>query len=69
MENYEWNQIQTTGIKPKPRFGHKAVINHEKMYIFGGEDKHGNKLNDLTCLNLGKFCFKKKIKKKTKRNL
>jgi hypothetical protein len=52
LENLEWTQINTSGVKPKARFGHGTFINHENMYIFGGEDQHGNKLNDLHSLNL-----------------
>jgi N-acetylneuraminic acid mutarotase len=52
LENHEWTQINTSGVKPKARFGHGTFINHENLYIFGGEDQHGNKLNDLHSLNL-----------------
>lgn len=49
-----WKEVETTGSRPLPRYGHRAVVYGGKMIIFGG---HGANvyLNDLLELNLDTF--------------
>lgn len=64
IESRIWKEITTTGARPAPRYGHKAVCYNNKMVIFGGHAAT-TYLNDLLLLDLGMhyvLChFKKKI--------
>eukprot|EP00760_Papus_ankaliazontas_P003082 PhM_4_TR11410/c0_g1_i1/m.19956 len=45
-----WQKVEvaaSSGPAPHKRFGHAACVSGGCMYIHGGEDRHGNKLNDL----------------------
>jgi N-acetylneuraminic acid mutarotase len=45
IETNEWKDLSSS-LELTPRFGHSAVINNGKMYIFGGWD--GNEtLSDI----------------------
>jgi hypothetical protein len=37
---------------PCPRAGHTAVIIKNHMFVFGGKDSDGMKLNDMWSLNI-----------------
>eukprot|EP01080_Neovahlkampfia_damariscottae_P003116 gene3116-5286_t len=44
--------IKLKGSPPTPRFDHSCVLYHEHMFIFGGENSSGSKLDDLYAINL-----------------
>jgi len=48
----KWSKITTKGKGPVARAGHSAVIEDDKMYIFGGKDEDNEKQKDLWCLDL-----------------
>ena len=45
VETRKWTGIETSGIVPKERTFHKAVIFNNIMYVVGGFD--GSRLNDM----------------------
>lgn len=47
-----WEEITTSGARPLPRYGHKAVVFDGKMIVFGGHAAT-TYLNDLLALDLG----------------
>lgn len=47
LNSQKWKNARTTGIKPVPRSNHSAVIYRDSVYIFGGSNDEGEKLNDL----------------------
>ena len=42
-------------VAPHEVYGHSAVIDGHKMYVFGGCDKAGKFNNDLFVYNFGKY--------------
>lgn len=36
---------------PEGRAGHSAVCSENKVYVFGGQDDHNNKLDDMWCFD------------------
>jgi hypothetical protein len=57
FETNEWFYVDCHGFKPSPRFNHTSIIYNSNLFVFGGENQYGNKLNDLFCLNLGIHFF------------
>jgi hypothetical protein len=45
-----WKQLNPTGVAPKARHFHTAVVHDGSIWIFGG--KSNGYMNDLFCLNL-----------------
>ncbi len=58
IDSNQWNQITiNTQAELIPRFGHTAVVNKGKMYIFGGWD--GNQtMSDILEYNLSSDSWK-----------
>lgn len=46
LDNFYWHELKTVGITPVPRFNCTCIVYHENMYIFGGTNEQGNKLNE-----------------------
>jgi len=49
-----WSLVNARGTLPRPRWGHKAVVYNDKMYMFGGQDLI------KTFDDLYEFCFGRK---------
>ena len=45
-DQYEWQEVKTTGALPLPSCGHGAAVVGDEMYVFGGLTA-GSKGNDL----------------------
>ena len=54
LNNHTWRKIQTND-GPVARSNHSAVVYNECLYVFGGSDEEGVKLNDLWKLDLNTF--------------
>jgi hypothetical protein len=39
FKDFNWNQIQTTGKSPNPRYGHQLFLNNNHLFIYGGCNK------------------------------
>ena len=53
------SRFKTQAPRPPPRSCHSAVIYNNQIFIFGGNDKNNEKLNDLWSLNLSNGIWKK----------
>jgi N-acetylneuraminic acid mutarotase len=53
--NNKWQELETTGDIPSPRYGHTSVIFGDSMFVFGGYDNNSSSCNDLFELNLSKY--------------
>jgi len=49
--NRRWNEIQSKGILPSPRYGHTSIVKGNSMFVFGGADNHSETLGDLQRFN------------------
>ena len=47
LELHQWSTCAFSGVAPKPRAGHSAVLYQGSLYIFGGKDDENKKLNDM----------------------
>lgn len=58
VPSFEWVYIDElkdmTHQVPQPRVGHISVVYGDKLFVFGGEDSHGN-TNTLHSLDLLNF--------------
>lgn len=54
VKNLKWKKMIVSNA-PKARCGHSAVLDDDKMLIFGGMDAEGNYLNDLHSIDLTSY--------------
>ncbi|MBD2440140.1 kelch repeat-containing protein [Nostoc sp. FACHB-110] len=59
IPQFIWNNPQTQGISPQPRYGHSAILYQKSMIIFGGEDNNTNDtFNDVNVLDLPSWTWR-----------
>ena len=55
--NQEWTNVNCSGTVPSPRYRHSSTINQDKVWLYGGLNGGGTRLNDLYELKMPNFTW------------
>ncbi|GBG30908.1 Kelch domain-containing protein 3 [Hondaea fermentalgiana] len=57
LETNTWHKVRTGGRAPTARYGHRASVVGERMYIFGGSGPNGKLHNEVFFLDTTTWCW------------